>query len=171
MASVMFSSQDQKWVFYRESFAHGVKRVSLGASGKPEALPRSGIQGEVLGVSSTDGTSLAYVVFEVVMGMGTEKIAMLNLESPTSPRLLDVHPQISGSAQFTPDNKAVAYPIHDNGVDNLWVQPLNGSAGHQITNFKSDKIDQFHWSPDGKKLAVLREHSEAVVVLIQETKP
>jgi Tol biopolymer transport system component len=66
---------------------------------------------------------------------------------------------------------AVAYPIRDNGVDNLWVQPLNGSAGHPITNFKSDQILQFHWSPDGKKLAVLREHSESSVVLIQETKP
>ena len=100
-----------------------------------------------------------------------EKIALLNLESQTSPRLLDVNPHISGGVQFTPDGKAVAYPIRENGVDNLWVQPFDGSAGHQITNFTSEQIDSFHWSPDGRTLALLRGHSESDVVLLQESKP
>jgi Tol biopolymer transport system component len=170
-------SQDQKSVFYYDVAAQGLKRVSLDGSGKPEALPHSSdFQGFVVWANmemSTDATSLAYVVevTDSATQQDTRKIALLNLESPTAPRLLDVHPQISGSVQFTPDKMAVAYPIRDNGVDNLWVQPLNGSAGHPITNFKSDQILQFHWSPDGKKLAVLREHSESSVVLIQETKP
>jgi len=101
----------------------------------------------------------------------TEKVALLNLESPTSPRLLDANPRISGGVQFTPDGKAVAYPIREKGVDNLWVQPLDGSAGHQITHFTSDEIDTFHWSPDGKSLVLLRGHSESDVVLLQESKP
>jgi eukaryotic-like serine/threonine-protein kinase len=116
---------------------------------------------------------LAYVV-EVVnkeTQEGTRKIALLNLESPTAPRLLDTNQRISGSVQFTPDRNAIAYPIRESGVDNLWVQPLDGSAGQQITNFKSDQIAQFHWSPDGSKLAVLRVHSDSNVILIQETKP
>ncbi len=170
-------SLDQKWVYYYDASAQGLNRVLLDGSGKPEALPHSSdFQGFIVWGNmemSTDGTSLAYVV-EVVNKEtegGTRKIALLNLESPTSPRLIDVHPQISGSVQFTPDKEAVTYPIRENGVDNLWVQPLNGSAGHQITNFKSDQINWFHWSPDGKKLAVLRRHSEAAVVLIRETKP
>ena len=170
-------SQDQKWVFYYDSPAQGLKRVSLDGSGKSEAIPHSSdFPGFIVWANmemSTDRTSLAYVVEVTDSGtqQDTRKIALLNLESPTAPRLLDVHPQISGSVQFTPDKMAVAYPIRDDGADNLWVQPLNGSAGHQITNFKSDQIIQFHWSPDGKKLAVLREHSESSVVLIQETKP
>ncbi|MGA8441377.1 MAG: protein kinase [Candidatus Sulfotelmatobacter sp.] len=170
-------SQDQKWVFYYDLPAQGLKRVPLDGSGKPEALPRSGdFQGFIVWGNmemSTDGTSLAYVV-EVVnteTQEGTRKIALLNLESPTSPRLLDANPHIAGGVQFTPDKRAVTYPIRENGVDNLWVQPLNGSPGHLVTNFKSDQIVQFHWSQDGKKLAVLRQHSESVVVLIQETKP
>jgi Tol biopolymer transport system component len=170
-------SQDQKWVFYYDATAQGLKRVPLDASGKPEALPRSGdFQGFIVWGNmemSTDGTSLAYVA-EVVnkeTQEGTRKIALLNLESATSPRLLDPNPHISGSVQFTPDRKAVAYSIGASGVDNLWVQPLDGSAGHQITNFKSDQIQSFHWSPDGSKLAVLRVHSESNVVLIQEAKP
>jgi Tol biopolymer transport system component len=170
-------SQDQKWVFYYDAPAQGLKRAPLDGSGNPEALPRSSdFQGFIVWANmemSTDGTSLAYVVETInteTQG-GTRKIALLNLESPTTPRLLDANPQVSGGVQFTPEKQAVTYPIRENGVDNLWVQPLNGSAGHLITNFKTDQILQFHWSPDGKKLAVLREHSEAVVVLIQETKP
>jgi eukaryotic-like serine/threonine-protein kinase len=170
-------SQDQKWVFYYDAPAQGLKRVSLDGSGKPETLPHSSdFQGFIVWSNmemSTDETTLAYVVevTDSATQQGTLKIALLNLESPTAPRLLDANPQISGGVQFTPDKEAIAYPIRDNGVDNLWVQPLNGSTGHQITNFKSDQIVQFHWSPDGKKLAVLREHSESSVVLIQETKP
>jgi len=170
-------SQDEKWVFYYDAPAQQLKRVPLDGSGKSEALPRSSdFQGIIVWSNmemSTDGTSLAYVV-EVANTDTQEaarKIALFNLESPTSPRLLDANPQISGGVQFTPDRRAIAYPIRNNGVDNLWVQPLDGSAGHQITNFKSDQIFEFHWSPDGKGLAVLRQHSEAVVVLIQETKP
>jgi serine/threonine protein kinase len=170
-------SQDQKWVFYYDASAQVIKRVPLDASGKPEALPRSAdFQGFIVWSNvemSTDGTSLAYVV-EVVNKEtqgSVRKIALLNLESPAPPRLLDTNQRISGSVQFTPDRKAIAYPIGESGVDNLWVQPLDGSAGHQITNFKSDEIGSFHWSPDGKRLLVLRVHSESNVVLIQETNP
>jgi eukaryotic-like serine/threonine-protein kinase len=170
-------SLDEKWVFYYDVPGHELKRVPLDASGKPEAVAHnSDFQGFIVWSNiemSTDGTFLAYTVevTDSATQQGTRKIALLNLESATAPRLLDAKPQMSGSVQFTPDKKSIAYPIRDNGVDNLWVQPLDGSAGHQITNFKSDQIFEFHWSPDGKKLAVLRQHSEAVVVLIQETKP
>ena len=57
---------------------------------------------------------------------------------------------------FTPDGKAVAYNIVENGVGNVWAQPLDGSAGHRLTNFTSDRIRTFQFSPDGKTLAVTR---------------
>ena len=72
--------------------------------------------------------------------------------------------------QFTPDGKSVAYVGRENGVDNVWLQPLDGSAGHAITDFKSEQIWAFSLSPDGKSLAVLRGHWDSDVVLLQETK-
>ena len=69
---------------------------------------------------------------------------------------------------FTPDGKSVAYVIRDKGVDNIWAQPIDGSAGHQITNFTSESINKFEWSPDGKTLAVARSHNIADVVLLRE---
>jgi len=55
--------------------------------------------------------------------------------------------------------------------DGVWVQPLDGSAGHAITDFKSEQIWSFRLSPDGKNLAVLRGHYDSDVVLLQESKP
>ena len=58
-----------------------------------------------------------------------------------------------GLVRFSRDGKAVVYPIRENGVDNLWLQPLDGSKGKQITDFTSEHIYDFHWSFDGKQLA------------------
>jgi eukaryotic-like serine/threonine-protein kinase len=182
-------SPGQEWVYYR---GHGtgnevIYRVRLDGSAGPEPLPGSvNFHGYVLMATlnvparssrtvemsvSPDGKVLAYAADETTGADTTESIALLNLDSPTLPRLLAAHPGRSGGVQFTPDGKAVAYPIRENGVDNLWAQPLDGSAGRQITNFTSDQIEAFHWSPDGKNLALLRSHSESDVVLLQESKP
>jgi hypothetical protein len=73
--------------------------------------------------------------------------------------------------QHLPNVAAVAYPIAENGVNNVWVEPVNGSPGHQVTHFTSEVISDFHWSPDRKTLAVLREHDVADVVLVREENP
>ena len=78
---------------------------------------------------------------------------------------------ISRGVQFTPDGRAVAYPIAKNGVDNIWIQPRDGSPGRQITHFTSEQIYSFHWSPDDKNLGILRGHTDSDVVLLQESRP
>jgi len=83
--------------------------------------------------------------------------------------MLDPDPRIADAPQFTPDGKAIVYSIRENGVDNLWLQPLDGSRGRQITNFQSDAIRIFQFSPDGKTLGVLRSHTESDVVLLRDS--
>jgi Tol biopolymer transport system component len=82
-------------------------------------------------------------------------------------RTLNPDPRASGAVMFTPDGKAVAYPILENGVSNVWVQPLDGSPGRQITNFKSRTFQTFSWSPNGESLAIIREMSQSDVVLLR----
>jgi len=171
-------SPDQKWVYYYGTALNQIWRVSMDGAGQPEPIPAStDFRGYPHGTDmsiSPDGKTLAYateLVNEGTQQNNAQKVALLNLESRSSPHLLDVNPHISGSVQFTPDGKALAYPIRENGVDNHWVQPLDGSAGHQITQFTSEQIDSFHWSPDGRAVALLRGHSESDVVLLRESKP
>jgi Tol biopolymer transport system component/predicted Ser/Thr protein kinase len=167
-------SANSNWVYYWP----GVKqlwRVPLDGSGKAEPIPGSGLEGAFLagrGIGlSPDGKTLAYVIALVnpTGPTSVDKIALLEVATLSSPRMFDANPHISKGVQFTPDGKSVAYPVKENGVDNVWVQPIDGSAGHQITHFKNEQILSFHWSPAGKKLGILRGHTDSDVVLLQES--
>ena len=72
--------------------------------------------------------------------------------------------------RFARDGRSVVYPVRENGVDNLWQQPLDGSKGKRITDFTSEQIFDFHWSFDGKQLALVRGHTDSDVVLIRDSK-
>ncbi len=169
-------SPDGKWAYYFDQAAGRISRVPLDGSGKAEAIPGSMVPNSFMASGgfglSGDGKVLAYLV-EVVdpsTQNGKEKVALLDIGS-AAPRLLDAESRVTrGGVQFTPDGKSVAYPIHENGVDNIWIHPLDGSPGRQITNYTSEQITSFHWSADGKSLGVLRNHSESDVVLLQESK-
>lgn len=90
------------------------------------------------------------------------------------PHIIDPDPRIAsgslftGGARFGPDGKSLVYVVKDKAA-NLWMQPLDGSPGHQITNFTSDLITGFRWSPDRKTLAVMRTHNTSDVVVLRET--
>jgi Tol biopolymer transport system component len=82
--------------------------------------------------------------------------------------LLDPDPRVAWNPQFTPDGRALVYSIRQNGVDNLWLQPVDGSQGRQITAFETDLIRASRFSPDGKSLGIFREHDESDVVLLHD---
>jgi eukaryotic-like serine/threonine-protein kinase len=175
-------SPDGKWVYYWANIAgDSASRVSIDG-GSPEPVPGSVVKdsfgpiGKML--ITPDGKQLIFGVqlTDAANQRAIPKIAILSLEPRApSPRLIDADPRISGDTGFTgglrmtPDSKSLAYAITEKGVDNIWVQPLDNSAGHQITNFTTDHIDDFHWSPDGKTLAVERSHHTDDVVLLRNS--
>ena len=62
--------------------------------------------------------------------------------------------------------------IRENGISNLWQQPIDGGAGHQLTNFtKEEFIQSWSFSPDGKSLGMIRSHVESDAVLLHENAP
>jgi len=171
-------SPDGKWVYYWDLSLQQLWRVPLDGSAKPEALPGSFVPRTIpmgTGLTSTpDGKLLAYVLSTMPTPEDPYpqyKIVLLELSSKDSrPKLIDADERISrGGMNFTPDGKGMAYPIRENGVDNLWVQPLDGSTGHLITQFDSEQIFNFRWSPDGRSICVLRGHTDSDVVLIRES--
>jgi Tol biopolymer transport system component len=100
-----------------------------------------------------------------------QKLALvrLNANSETAPQLLNVERPFLGILQFTPDGKAVAYTVEDQEVGNIWVQPLDGSKGRQITHFTSVSVSEFSWSPNGKSLSVSRAERASDIILIRDT--
>jgi serine/threonine protein kinase len=169
-------SSDSKLVYYAERNAK-LMSVPLDASRKPEVVPGSVVPNTihahpVVGLSP-DGKLLAFVTTAsgTIQGPSAERIVLLPLDEGDQPRtkILQPNPQIADGPRFTPDGKSLLYSIRANGVDNLWRQPLDGSPGHQITNFPTERINTFHFSPDGKTIAMLREHIESDVVLLRDS--
>jgi len=169
-------SAHHPWVYY-EPDRKQIWRVPLDESAKPEPIPGSMVAHAILVgrelAISPDGKTLAYLV-EVLTSekqSGIEKVALLDLATLHSPRLLDLDPRISTAVQFTADGKGVGYGIRQDGVDNIWIQPIDGSHGRQITNFDREQIRSFHWSSDGRRVGIVRGHTDSDVVLLQESKP
>jgi Tol biopolymer transport system component len=81
----------------------------------------------------------------------------------------DIDPRASSPLKFAPDGKSVVYIVHEKGIGNLWMQPLDGSASHQLTHFTSERIDKFRFSKDGTKIAIERGHNESDAVILRDT--
>jgi WD40-like Beta Propeller Repeat len=79
-------------------------------------------------------------------------------------------PPSSAGFHFSLDGKSIAFVIEEAGVDNIWMQPVDGSKGRKLTNLNdSESIQDFRWSLDGKALALLRFSSVSDVILLRDT--
>jgi serine/threonine protein kinase/Tol biopolymer transport system component len=168
-------SPDGKWVYYFDGTIDRILRVSVDG-GKPVIVPGTVIANAFVAAPlaglSPDGKQLAFFVGSANSNrIESVELVLASLDAGPNPprRIMTPDPRVSGLVEFTPDGKAVAYPITDNGVVNLWIQPLDGSKGRQITNFKSGAFNGFRWSPDGKTLGIIRSQSQSDVVLLRES--
>jgi eukaryotic-like serine/threonine-protein kinase len=179
-------SPDGKWVAYLDTL---VTRMRVPVDGgQPEVVPHSTVprQYQSLGNADFSADGKQMIVFaDITDPDDTSKASqMINIipweaGASATTRALVPDPRLSMSynfmttmaPRFSPDLKAVTYVIDDQGMWNLWRQPLDGSPGRQITNFKSDTIGTFRWSSDGKTLAVLREHTTSDAVILRDSEP
>ncbi len=175
-------SPDGKWLYYTEQITNGVMRIPSGG-GKPEPVPGANPPNSLTAQATPfpDGKGLG--IFTEVLNPETKtysnRIVLDSLDSGA--RNLDLDPTLkavfrsqgppeSAGFHFSPDGKSIDFVIEDGGVDNIWMQPLDGSKGRKLTNFNdSEQIQDFRWSPDGKTLAILRFNSVSDVILLRDT--
>jgi serine/threonine protein kinase len=172
-------SRDGKWVYYSTGGGgtSPFRRVSIDG-GKSEVLPGAeiprGIAGSPFFDISPDEKMLMFLA-TISPRPGAEneqKIVLLSLDAGPQPprRILDPNPLISKPPNFSPDGKSVMYAISENGVENIWIQPIDGAGpGHRITNFTADQFAWYGYSPDGKTLGAIRNHAESDVVLLRDS--
>jgi eukaryotic-like serine/threonine-protein kinase len=175
-------SPDGKWLYYTEQITNGVLRISAGG-GKPELVPGANPPNSLTGQAtlSPDGKTLA--IFTLVLNPESKtysnRIVLASLDSGV--RNLDLDPALkavfrsqgppdSTGFRYSPDSKSLAFVVDEAGQDNIWMQPLDGSKGRNLTHFTDlEKIQDFRWSPDGKTLALLRFSSVSDVILLRDT--
>ena len=156
-------SPDGKWVYYvsiPENLA--LKRISIDG-GTPETVNKEPSSGYDLSrdgkfVAQLDVRELDHKLVLDVFSIADKKMAYH-----------DVDMRASDPISFSPDGKSIVYTVRENGVDNLWEQPLSGgSAFKQLTHFTSDRIARFEFSADGTQIAIERAHTESDAMLLRD---
>ena len=69
--------------------------------------------------------------------------------------------------RWAADGRSITFVDTRRGVSNIWSQPLDGGPPRQLTDFKTDLIFNFAWSPDGEKLVLSRGVENDDVVMIK----
>jgi len=158
-------SPDGKLVLYVDGTTRALMRVPLDGGqsqriGSILSETRGGID------FSRDGKTILVGTYD--FKARKPDISLVNFETGEVLRVLQYDPRHSGQLRFSPDGRAVVYPIREHGTDNLWLQPLDGSPARLLTSFTSLRIYSYQWSADGKRLALVRGDAPSDLVLIQE---
>jgi eukaryotic-like serine/threonine-protein kinase len=153
-------SNDGKWLYYLDAAEnHFLKRIPIDG-GSPETLIKSPFVPYAL---SPDGNTVAS--FEVREADHTVMLVLVSLVDGKKSSL-KFDPRGLPILVFLPSGKALAYMVREKGVDNLWIQPLDGTPRRQLTHFTSERIAGYAFSKDGAQLGLKRGHSESDAVLL-----
>jgi serine/threonine protein kinase len=159
-------SPDDKTVFYIDFVTQRFMKIATG--GKAEAVVKNAVEFGGSFAIARDGNTAVLGTYD--FKAQKPNISLISLTAGQVTRSFDYDPRHNGTLEFSPDGKGIVYPIRDKDADNLWLQPLEGGSAHQITNYTSLRIYSYQWSPDGKRLALVRGDTPSDLVLIRDSK-
>jgi len=116
-------SPDGKTVFYLDNSTTALMKVPIDG-GQPERFSKEYAE-------TTSGYDIAHDGKTIVLGTYDFKaqrpnISLVSVASGELLRTLEYDPRHEGQLRFSPDGKGIVYPVREKGVDNLWLQPLDG---------------------------------------------
>ena len=160
-------SPDGKWVLYSslDGGKYLGKKIPIDG-GTPTQISESLLTCGCINVSP-DGKDLAFQT-QPTTG-GAVVIKLLDFDTLAPKKEIPRDPRAGGEIRYTSDGLTIGYPVREKGLYALWVSPVDGTPGHQVSEFAPDRIEDFHWTPDGKTLGLLRIHFDRDVVLIRQT--
>jgi eukaryotic-like serine/threonine-protein kinase len=161
---------DGRWVIYRTG--NTIKKVSIEGGDPIKLFDKSAL----CPVLSPDGRLLAFFTNDQPESQ-TWHIEVYDLSANAVVRRFELPESTTpfNGLRLTPDNRlrwttdslGLAYVSRADGASNVWIQPLEGGAPHQLTYFKDANILSFAWSTDGKQLACVRMIKAFVPVLVR----
>lgn len=161
---------DGSWVIYRTG--NSIKKVSIVGGDAIKLFDKSAL----CPVLSPDGRLLAFFTNDQPESQ-TWHIEVHDLNSLAVVKRFELPESTTpfNGLRLTPDNRlrwtsdgsGLAYVSRADGASNVWLQPFEGGAAHQLTYFKDANMLSFAWSPDGKQLACVRMTKAHVPVLVR----
>ncbi|HEV8134150.1 MAG TPA: protein kinase [Pyrinomonadaceae bacterium] len=146
-------SSDSQWVVYTSRPEGHLWKVPIDG-GEPVPVTDYYVPGSVV---SPDGKWIASLWHE-----DPSKIAIIPFAGGLPIKLLDIG---WTRVHWTSDGRALAY-VDRRDPSNISSQQVDGNSSRKLTDFKSDRIFSFAWSPDGKQLALARGTRTDDVILI-----
>jgi Tol biopolymer transport system component len=100
------------------------------------------------------------------------RMAVISFEGGAPLRTFDVPHTVSidMTPKWTPDGRGITFIDNRGGIQNLWLQPIDGGAPKQLTDYKQNDIYRREWTRDGKQVAIVRGESTNDVVMITDFK-
>jgi Tol biopolymer transport system component len=173
-AALPLCSPDGQWVVYLRGANSNPARVPITGAKTAQLITPDSVTG--FGYSFDISPDGKYIVYVAVPESPASDVVP---PSASKPNLLKVMPfdggtplnqfdwpASAGAPRWAPEGRAIQYILTKNGVSNIWEQKLKGGPAKQVTNFQSGLIFDFHWSPDGKQLALTRGSQSSDVILI-----
>lgn len=161
-------SSDGTWAVYCQYFQGHPRIVKTQIQGESSLFLDSTAAPQFRPCISPDGRWVAYYLLD--MQSKGFQIAISPASGGKVEHLIDVPPSLdAGFTQlaWSLDGSSIYYQDLNNGVSNIWSQPVGGGAPSQVTHFTDLYINGFDISPDGKTLAVSRAKSTSDAVLIE----
>jgi len=147
------------WVVYR--MRRSLWKMPIDG-GEPVQLSKEDMRGCAV---SPDGRLIACSLRRSQNNM----LAVFSIDGGEPLKIFDVPHGQPPRIRWAPGGQAVTYVARQNGVDDIWSQPMDGSAPRKLTDFKADYIFSFDWSRDNK-LVVSHGSDTSDVVLIRNVK-
>jgi Tol biopolymer transport system component len=161
-------SPDNRWVVYavhQDNGRRSLWKVPLEGGQSVQLTPETAANPSA--TFAPDGKLLAYY------HRGAEdkhkRIHIVSMETGQHVQTLAI-PHTAYLLQWLNAGRALCYAEIRQGVTNLWRLPLNGRPAQQMTQFKSDVITHFAWSPDGTRLVCARRSQNDNVLLLRDFK-
>jgi TolB protein len=154
-------SADGKWLYYSTA-GPNLFRIPVDG-GEAEVV----LEGRVASYDlSPDGSRLLAQVLNT--DLQAWEVGIYPIEGGEPEQKLDL--QRAFQLTWSPDGKAITYVLVEEGIPNVWNQPLDGGDPTQLTYFDDDELNNLNdyaWSPDGRQLVISRGSQVADIVLLK----
>jgi serine/threonine protein kinase/Tol biopolymer transport system component len=154
---------DSSALIYQRGDADGLWKVSVGGGTSTNV-----VDGEILFSDvSPDGKLIAGVTPQK-SNASTSEISILSTQGGRPIKTFSLPASftpVPPGIRWSPDGLSVTYVLANNGVANIWRQPLSGGLAKQITNFSEGRISYFSWSSSGQ-LAITRGIASRELVIM-----
>ena len=151
-------SPDGQWVvFYASTGVYRVRTSGGAAEMLHSSAGTSGLHW------SPDSKVIAFIPFPA-KGERTRHVAVITPGAGT--RTFDLPIEFTGDLNFTREGGAIAYLLRSDGRTSIQIQPLDGSAPRVMASGEVNFEGRL--SPDGSKVAVMRQRVDSDVVLLRD---